>query len=57
MGTVLFYELFTPIIAVFDFVTLALKRSYEFDSDSYAVKLGYGNELKNALIKLYVHKS
>lgn len=30
-----------------------MKRSFEFESDAYAVKIGYGRELKLALIKLY----
>lgn len=30
-----------------------MKRSFEFQSDEYAVKLGYGRELKQSLIKLY----
>jgi STE24 endopeptidase len=30
-----------------------MKRSFEFQSDKYAVRLGYGNELKSSLIKLY----
>ena len=33
MGTALFYELHTPIIAVFYFITLVMKRSFEFQSD------------------------
>ncbi len=43
VGTALFYELHTPIIAIFYLISLVMKRSFEFQSDKYAVRLGYGN--------------
>lgn len=54
MGTALFYELLTPLTAIFYYTNLAVKRSFEFQSDAYAVFLGHGEELKNALLKLYI---
>lgn len=42
MGTALFYELLTPLTAIFEYTNLAMKRSFEFESDSYAVFLGHG---------------
>jgi STE24 endopeptidase len=53
IGTAHFYELHSPIIAIFSLITLVVKRYFEFQSDSYAVRLGYGKELKASLIKLY----
>lgn len=43
MGTALFYELLTPLTAIFEYMNLAMKRSFEFESDSYAVFLGHGD--------------
>lgn len=31
-----------------------MKRSFEFESDAYAVSLGHGEELKSALLKFYI---
>jgi STE24 endopeptidase len=53
IGTALFYELHTPIVAVFSLLTLVVRRYFEFQSDSYAVRLGYGQELRQSLVKLY----
>jgi STE24 endopeptidase len=30
-----------------------VRRYFEFQSDSYAVRLGYGQELRQSLVKLY----
>lgn len=53
IGTALFYELHSPIVAVFSLLTLVVRRYFEFQSDSYAVRLGYGQELRQSLVKLY----
>lgn len=42
IATALFYELHSPIVAVFSLLTLIVRRYFEFQSDGYAVRLGYG---------------
>ena len=53
VGTALFYDLHTPLIAVFQYLSQAIKRRFEFASDAFAVRLGYGPQLRSSLIKLY----
>ena len=42
VGIALFYDLHTPVIAIFQYLTQGIKRRFEFDSDEFAVRMGYG---------------
>ncbi|KAJ3228139.1 CAAX prenyl protease 1 [Chytriomyces hyalinus] len=52
IGLVLFTYLNQPMDSIFSFVMHYVSRVHEFQADAYAKKLGYGEDLKNGLIKL-----
>ncbi|ODV86831.1 hypothetical protein CANARDRAFT_27215 [[Candida] arabinofermentans NRRL YB-2248] len=53
VGFLLFGDILKPLDAILEFLMNLLSRRYEYEADEYAVKLGYGSELKDALIKLH----
>jgi len=52
IGLMLFGNILTPFNQVLSFLMTANTRRFEFQADNFAVKLGFGPLLKNALIKL-----
>jgi STE24 endopeptidase len=46
------YHLFEPLTSVFTILLLVLNRKFEFEADMFACQNGYGEELKNSLIRL-----
>ncbi|CAH8826360.1 unnamed protein product [Trichobilharzia szidati] len=49
---IIFQFIFSPYNTVMDFMMTVLSRKFEFQADAFAVKLGYGQHLKSALIIL-----
>nr|CDS27828.1 farnesylated protein converting enzyme 1 [Hymenolepis microstoma] len=47
-----FQLIFMPYSTVFEFLLIMLSRRFEFQSDTFAVSLNYGEELKGALLVL-----
>jgi len=52
IGFMLFSNILTPFNQFYVFLMTALTRRFEFQADHFAVKLGKGSLLKDALIKL-----
>ncbi|GME80963.1 unnamed protein product [Ambrosiozyma monospora] len=53
IGFMLFGDVLKPTDAVVGFLMNLLSRTYEYQADAYATKLGYGKELKVSLITLH----
>ena len=54
VGTALFYNLFSPMNSVFEFLTLLITRCFEFQADTFACNQGYGYYLMSGLVKVQV---
>ncbi|KAJ2719931.1 zinc metalloprotease [Coemansia sp. Benny D115] len=54
VGFIFFQYLYQPLDSVLTFATNALSRLHEFDADAFSKKLGYGDKLASALIKLQI---
>lgn len=53
IGFLLFGDILRPVDAVVSFLMNLLSRKYEYEADEFSNKLGFGQELKNALITLH----
>lgn len=54
IGFLLFQYIYAPFDALTGFMMNLNSRRHEFQADEFAVKLGYGEELKSGLIKIHL---
>ncbi|GBG61826.1 hypothetical protein CBR_g23782 [Chara braunii] len=52
IGFMLYEHIITPVHHLVSFAMNLLSRSFEFQADAFAKKLGYGSQLRGALIKM-----
>ena len=52
IGLFLFFQIFTPVIFFMNILQFYMSRKFEYQADNFACELGYGEELKLALVKL-----
>ena len=54
VGFVLFNDILQPLDSILTFAMNLMSRTFEYQADSYAVKLNYADDLSKALIGLHV---
>lgn len=54
IGLALLMMNLTPYNEILGFIAIFMSRSFEYQSDEFAMKRGYSNELKTALVKLNI---
>ncbi|KAH3672414.1 hypothetical protein WICMUC_004250 [Wickerhamomyces mucosus] len=54
IGFLLFNDILQPLDSILTFFMNLLSRKHEYEADEYAVKLGFANSLKTALISLNI---
>lgn len=57
IGSALFFSFFEPINSLFQICELLLSRSFEYQADRFAMRLGFGESLRSGLIKLFKQNS
>ncbi|KAK9471644.1 peptidase family M48-domain-containing protein [Dipodascopsis tothii] len=54
IGFILFNDILGPLNSVLTFALSLLSRKHEYEADEFAVKLGFSEQLSQALIKLHI---